>query len=108
MTETRGVDLEPIIKSKNLGIATYTVPLCRSYSRGKYRRSSLQSKKISPNSEHPGVIKDGNLIPGDCISTDQYECSIKRRLPNTRRREDPQNIFRGGTLSIDFKYHLEP
>ncbi len=35
------------------------------------------------------------------MSTDQYECRIKGRLPNTRGKEDPQKMYCGGTLFSD-------
>ena len=47
------------------------------------------------------MIKEGHLLPGDCISTDQYECRVKGRLPNTRCKEDPQKMFCGGTIFVD-------
>ena len=42
-----------------------------------------------PDPEHADVIKDGDLLPGDTVSTDQYECRVRGRLPNTRCKEDP-------------------
>ncbi len=47
------------------------------------------------------VIKEGDLMPGDTVSTDQYECRVRGRLLNTRGKEDPLKMFCGGTLFND-------
>ena len=54
-----------------------------------------------PDPEHSGVIKEVDLIPGDCVITDQYECRVNGRLPNTRCREAPYNMYCGDTLFND-------
>ena len=41
------------------------------------------------------------MKPGDTVSTDQYECRVKGRLPNTRGQEDPAKMYCGGTLFND-------
>ena len=35
------------------------------------------------------------------MSTDQYKCRVKGCLPNTRGKEDPQKMYRGGTVFVD-------
>ena len=42
-----------------------------------------------------------DLLPGYCASTDQYEFRLKGRLKNTRVKEDPQNMYCGGTIFVD-------
>ena len=59
------------------------------------------SKMSIPNPDHADVIKENDLFPGDAVSTDQYECRIRGRLPNTRGKEDPQKMYCGGTLFSD-------
>ena len=51
--------------------------------------------------EHTDVIKNEHLLPGDCISTDQYECRVKGRLPNSKGKEDPEKMYSGGTVFVD-------
>ena len=48
--------------------------------------------------EHADVIKEGSLLSGDCVSTDQFERRIKVRLPNSRGKEDPHKMYCGGTV----------
>jgi hypothetical protein len=47
------------------------------------------------------VVKKGELKPGMSISTDQYECRIRGRLPHTKGKEDPLKMYSGGTLFVD-------
>ena len=89
MTRIRCVELNPIITPKIRGTSSSTLPLYRSYLNGKGGRSSLQSSIFIPNPDHTDVIKNGDLLPGDCIRTNQYEYRVKGRLPNTKVKEDP-------------------
>ena len=84
-----GVDLCPIITPKHPGASTCTVPLYRAYLSGKGGHTSLQSMKNTENYEHTDVIKEGDLFPGDCVSTDQYECQVKGRLPHKIVKKTP-------------------
>ena len=97
----KGMNDVPLLLPKHAGVSTCNIPLCRSCLRGKGRRTSLESSIGSPTVEHADVIKEGHLLPGDCISTDQYECRVKGRLPNTRGKEDPQKMYCGGTVFVD-------
>ena len=40
-------------------------------------------------------------MPGDCVNTDQFECRIKCRLPNSRGREDPHKMYCSGTVFVN-------
>ena len=51
--------------------------------------------------EHIYVIEEGHLLPGNCVSTDQFECRIKGWLPSSCGKEDPHKIYSGGTLFVD-------
>ena len=70
-----------------------SIPLCRSCMREKSLKSSLTIIKTTANSNHTNFIRCGYLLPGDCVRTDQFECSIKVRLSNTKGREDPQDAL---------------
>ena len=96
-----GVDTEPVLRRKEPGISTCSLPLCSACLRGKGRATPVGSTKNLVNPDHFDVIKDGDLLPGETVSTDQYECRVKGRLPNTRGREDPHKMYCGGTLFND-------
>ena len=79
-----GVNIEPVLCPKEPGIKTCTLPLCVACLKGKGKVTSLPSTVEGPNLSHFEVIKDVDLLPGSRVSTDQYECRVKGRLPNTR------------------------
>ena len=68
---------------------------------GKGIRTGSKTTIVKVNVEHSDVIKDGDLLPGDCVSTDQFECRVKGRLPGSRGKEDPTKIYSGGTVFVD-------
>ena len=68
---------------------------------GKAKCIGLGSTTKTPNADHNDVLKKDDLMLGDTVSTDQYECRIKGRLPYTRGKEDPKKMFSGGTLFVD-------
>ena len=73
-----------IFCAKEPGASTCTIPFCTSYLRGKGGIILIDSKSFILNPDHSDVIKEGDLMPGDTVSTDQYEYRVKGRLPNTR------------------------
>ena len=92
---------EPILCPAISTTMSCSIPLCRSCLRGKGKVRSLHSSKVTPNKDHTDVIKQGHLQPGDCVSTDQFECRIKGRLPSSRGKEDPDKMYSGGTIFVD-------
>ena len=62
---------------------------------------SVHSKQLTPNQVHTDVIKKGELKPGMSIITGQYECRVRGRLPHTKEKEDPLEMYVGGTLCVD-------
>ena len=62
----------------------------------------LKSTKKVPNAKHHNALKKVDLLPGENFSTDQYKCMIRVRLPYTRGKEDPQKMFAGGTLFVEY------
>lgn len=75
------------------GAATCDLPLCRSYLSRKAKCVGLKTTKQVPNKDYFDVIKINDLVPGDRVSTDQYKCRIKEKLPYTRGKKDPHNIY---------------
>jgi len=70
-------------------------------SQREWRITLINSKTSHPDPDHSDVIKEGDMMPGDTVNTDQYECRVKKMLPNTRWRKDPQKMYCGGTLFND-------
>ena len=61
----------------------------------------LSSTIQRANIDHSDVLKKDDLKPGDCVSTDQYECRLKRQLPCTKGKEGLIKMFCGGSVFID-------
>jgi len=59
-----GVDTEPVLRRKEPGISTCSLPLCSACLRGKGRATPVGSTKNLVNPDHFDVIKDGDLLPG--------------------------------------------
>ena len=59
----------------------------------KIRINPVQSNHSTPNEEYSDVIKNGDLIPGEMVGSDQYEYRVRGRLPHTRRREDSSTMY---------------
>ena len=89
------------IKPKNLGVATCKIPLCRSYIAAKGKWVGLNIFKHTTNKLRHDVMRYRDIQPGDSVITDQYEYRIKGKLSYIKGKEDPQNIYSGGTLFID-------
>eukprot|EP00957_Ditylum_brightwellii_P154126 11729677-Ditylum_brightwellii.AAC.1 len=53
------------------------------------------------NPESEGILKLGDLKPGNTVSTDQYESRHHGRLPHTQGKEGDLAKFCGGTIIAD-------
>ena len=96
----KGIENQPAVIAKLTGVATCTVPLCRSCLRVKGKRTSLQSSIGSLNVDHNDVIKNKHFLPGYFVSIHQQEHRVKGRLPNSRGKEDPEKMHSGGTVFV--------
>jgi hypothetical protein len=47
------------------------------------------------------LIRQGDLLPGECVSIDQYISALPGRLPNTKGKELKSNQYNGGTIFVD-------
>ena len=69
-----GVETEPVLCPKELSIKTFTIPLCVACLGGK--ATYFPSTYETPNPDHFEVIQNGDILPGDTVSTDQYEYEV--------------------------------
>ena len=58
-----GVDTEPILKPKEPGTNTYSIPLCTVCFRGKGKATHVGNNKMD-NPDYIDTIKGGDLLPG--------------------------------------------
>jgi hypothetical protein len=73
--------------------------LCTSCEISKAKKPSTNTGTIYHNKEF--VLGANNLAPGDCVSVDQYESSIRGHIPNSRGEEAFGNKYAGGTIFYD-------
>ena len=69
--------------------------------RGEGKQIPNKNPHKTPNPAKTDVIKEENLFPGDCVSSDQFEYSVKGRLLHTRGKEDPDLVYCGVTIFVD-------
>ena len=102
---------KPSMISRASGITTCDIPLCFAcqISKAKRRPSATKITKDLPSRQD--VLSYDQLEPGDRCSMDQYESSVRGRLPHTQGKELEALKYCGGTLFIhhassrDFAYH---
>ena len=90
-----------VLETKEAKTTSCVIPLCAACMLGKQHRRT-------PHSNHGGLVdgkdsmlKREHLQPGDCVSIDQYESTIRGRLPHTYGKERTEEQYRGGTLFVD-------
>ncbi|GFH50762.1 hypothetical protein CTEN210_07238 [Chaetoceros tenuissimus] len=69
------------------------LPKCRACLHAKQRVRSV--------TDHPGVLKQDNLLPGQAISVDHMICSQPGRRFNTRGKESDKSKFKGACVFVD-------
>lgn len=75
--------------------------MCIACNLSKAKRRPTGAKHTTDDPSRADILSANNLLPGQCLSVDQYESSVRGRLPSTRGREPPQQQYCGGTLFID-------
>ena len=95
-TKTR----EPILKSRH-GVSTCDLPKCSACEFAKAHRQPKGSTVTKKLPKKSNVISDGHLRPGDLVSIDQFESSIRGRLLTSKGKEKEALKYRGGTVFYD-------
>lgn len=65
------------------------------------RMTRRQAKGQRARNECEMAIRANDLFPGAGVSCDQYESSVKGRLPNTKGKEASHRRYVGGTIYVD-------
>ena len=95
-------DDEPAcLPSRHQAITTCSAPLCFACQQAKAHKRPTGVKHNSDVSTRSGILSRDKLYPGDLISVDQYQSSIKGRLSNTTGREADSKKYCGGTIFYD-------
>jgi hypothetical protein len=92
-------DEPPCIKTKLKGVAESKSPMCGACLFGRQKRRPSGNKNESKVKEM--VLKTNDLQPGDCVSMDHYESTVRGRLASTKGREAWFSKYCGGTILVD-------
>ena len=90
-----------VLEAHHPKMSSCVLPKCAACMLGKQtrRRSGTNTGALVKGKEM--MLRRDHLQPGDCVSLDQYESSIPRRLPHTYGKEKKDDQYNGGTLFID-------
>lgn len=86
-------------------------PMCAACQYGKQKRRPTPGKRSSVVKDRAGVMKNGDLFPGQRISVDHFICSTRGRLSNTHGKEHEDKQYVGGAIFVDHAsgyLHVEP
>ncbi len=66
--------------------------------KGHLRKPPDPKTRLYPKEK---AISAGDLKPGDCVSMDQYQSTVRGRLPHTKGLEPEDSQYCGGTIFCD-------
>jgi hypothetical protein len=99
MAQPKDKTIEPFLKTKNPRTSSCDIPLCAACQMGKGGRRTPPTKVTRDLKKF--ILREGDLLPGDAVSIDQYQSSVPGHLPNTKGKEALKDKYNGGTLFYD-------
>ena len=91
----------PCLLAKDSAQLRCQPPLCEACEVARARKRPTGATTKTPNMDVIDGIRAEDLNPGDCVSVDQYESSVRGRRPETKGREKWDYKYCGGTLFYD-------
>ncbi len=92
--------LRKVVATKHQSTRTCDAPMCCACKLARPGRRPDGVTRVAIRA-HEMAVKNGDLLPGDCVSLDQYESSYLGRLPHTKGKERKKDKFVGGTIGVD-------
>lgn len=77
------------------------LPKCTACSLAKAHKISTNVKTTTIKSDKVGVLSRDHLRPGQLISVDQFESSVRGRLLTSKGKEKQADRYKGGTVFYD-------
>jgi Integrase core domain. len=74
---------------------------CAACQFAKQRANSTPGRSTSVIRDRQGVLRSGNLLPGQEVSVDHFTCSAKGRLFTSRGKSADKDMFTGGCIFVD-------
>ena len=78
-----------------------TPPKCAACLYGKQHRRPAPGQQTTTVQDRAGVLKSGDLQPGQQVSVDHFLCSTKGRLLTSKGKTAEKDMYTGGCLFID-------
>ena len=91
----------PCLVAKDAAQIKCKTPVCEACEVARARKRPTGATKVTPVAEVVDGIRAEDLKPGDCVSVDQYESSVRGRRYETYGREREEKKYCGGTLFYD-------
>jgi hypothetical protein len=92
---------QPCLKPKLPGLLSCPIPKCKACLLSKAKSRPQPGKTTTQDATASGAIKRDDIMPGDKISLDHYQSSVRGRLENTFGQEKESSQHIGGTLFVD-------
>lgn len=82
-------------------LAKVDIPVCSSCQYGKGHKRNPETKTEVPNPLTQGNINKNQLNPGDLVSMDHFVVKTAGRKFESRGRDAPDSMYKGGTFFVD-------
>ena len=96
-----GYEIPPCIPTTHPNTRCCQAPVCATCQYGQQRRRGDGTRIEKRRQDLVMALQRDHLQPGDCVSIDHYESSVRGRLPNTQGREAWHRRYCGGTIFVD-------
>jgi hypothetical protein len=90
-----------VIPTKISGTAHCDRPLCAACQLSKAHRRTPDSQRVQNVPEHEMALRRDDLVPGQCVSVDQYVCKEPGRLQKGFGKGRAETNYNGGTIYVD-------
>jgi hypothetical protein len=86
---------------RSAGLPSCFIPKCSACLYAKQRRRPAPTRCRVKVSDRDGVLRQGNLMPGQEVSVDHFMCSQRGHLLQTRGKESDKDKYCGGCIFVD-------
>ena len=101
LSRTERDGMEPVIKPKLTTASTCPAPLCAACLLARQTRLGAGVSKEIKDLDNEMSLKVDHLLPGQAVSMDQYQSTIRGHLAHTFGKEKDDDKYSGGTIFVD-------
>ena len=89
------------LPARHRSVSTCSIPLCFACRQAKAKKRPTSAKHNKDVPSRQGVLSRDKLKPGERVSLDQYQSSIRGRRYETAGKESERHKYVGGTIFYD-------